>query len=278
MERMPLGVSRFDEMIGGGAPAGSVVVAASEAGAGGREFCYTATAMNGLAEADTNLFEFYYGEPGPGVTLPHEVHYVTFTSEPAAIVDEMRFVLEDDLVDSGTEPVSFADLSREFFQMTPVPTEWYNEQKTNITSLGTDTTRQSVLEALGDYLSANAAGNLVIIDSISDLLVAAEAEFGRANLAMLLKGLKRAAYRWGGLLLLLVNVDVLDRRQLGRIKEAADGTLLFEWESGGSERDRTLVVEEFRGVLSRLEKENIVRFETEIRDSGFDISNVRKIR
>ena len=46
----------------------------------------------------------------------------------------------------------------------------------------------------------------------------------------------------------------------------------------GSERSRTLVVEQFRGVLSRLEDENIVRFETEIHDGGFDISNVRKIR
>jgi hypothetical protein len=39
-----------------------------------------------------------------------------------------------------------------------------------------------------------------------------------------------------------------------------------------------MFVREFRGVLSRLEAENIVRFETEIHDGGFDISDVRKIR
>jgi hypothetical protein len=39
-----------------------------------------------------------------------------------------------------------------------------------------------------------------------------------------------------------------------------------------------MVVQEFRGVLSRLENENIVQFETEIHDGGFDISDVRKIR
>jgi hypothetical protein len=60
--------------------------------------------------------------------------------------------------------------------------------------------------------------------------------------------------------------------------DAVDGTLLFEWESGGSRRARTMVVQEFRGVLSRLESENIVRFETEIRDGGLDVSDVRKIR
>ncbi len=80
------------------------------------------------------------------------------------------------------------------------------------------------------------------------------------------------------MVLLLVNADTLTPTQLGRLKEAADGTLRFEWESGGSERARTLVVEQFRSVLSRLEDENVARFETEIHDAGFDISNVRKIR
>ena len=53
---------------------------------------------------------------------------------------------------------------------------------------------------------------------------------------------------------------------------------MFEWESGGSTRARTLVVRQFRGVLSAIEDEDIVQFETEIGDAGFDISDVRKIR
>ena len=39
-----------------------------------------------------------------------------------------------------------------------------------------------------------------------------------------------------------------------------------------------MVVQEFRGVLPEIEAENIVRFETEIGDGGFDISDIRKIR
>jgi hypothetical protein len=75
-----------------------------------------------------------------------------------------------------------------------------------------------------------------------------------------------------------VNKEALTDRQLGRLMDSSDGSLLFEWESGGSERARTLVVKQFRGVLSRLEEENIVQFETDISDAGFDISDVRKIR
>ncbi len=79
-------------------------------------------------------------------------------------------------------------------------------------------------------------------------------------------------------MLVLVNQESLTETQMGTLTGAADGTLNFEWESGGNERDRTMFVREFRGVLSRIEAEDILRFETEIHDAGFDISNVRKIR
>jgi hypothetical protein len=39
-----------------------------------------------------------------------------------------------------------------------------------------------------------------------------------------------------------------------------------------------MFVKEFQGVLSRLEAENIIRFETEVHEGGFDVSGVRKIR
>jgi archaellum biogenesis ATPase FlaH len=98
------------------------------------------------------------------------------------------------------------------------------------------------------------------------------------DVAMVMKGLEKAANRWGGLILLLVNRETLTDTELGSLEDAASGTFEFEWESGGSKRARTMVVKEFRGVLSRLEEENIVQFETEIGESGFDISDVRKIR
>lgn len=159
-----------------------------------------------------------------------------------------------------------------------VPTEWYAERTADITSLGSQTKRDGILEAFAEYLSAEAAGSLVVVDSVTDLVATADDRFDWADLTVLLKGLARASRRWGSVILLLVNSEVLESTELGRLKEASDGTLLFEWESGGSERARTLVVEQFRGVLSRLEGEDIVRFETEIGDAGFDISNVRKIR
>jgi len=277
MARVPFGISRLDSMIGGGAPPGSVVLLAGEVGAGAREFAYTSAVMNGLARADAEQFDLYYGDLDQRSQLPEDVRYLSFTAGESALIEEMRYTMELDLVEAGTGPIEFLDLSAEYFQLSQVPTEWYSEQTQSITSLGDDHDRKDVLDALGDYLNDNAADSLVVIDSITDLLSLGD-EMDWDDVPMLLKGLKRASNRWGGLILLLVSIDSLSDTQLGRLMEATDGAMLFEWASGGSERDRTMVVKQFRGVLSRLEAENIVQFETDITDGGFDISDVRKIR
>ena len=278
MNRIPFGISRLDSMIDGGAPPGSVVLLAGDVGAGGREFMYTSAAMNGLVEADPELFDLYYGTLHENSVVPEEVHYLSFTSDEPALVDEMAFTMDEDIVEAATGSIDFADLSSEYFQLSPVPTDWYAQQTQDITSLGERHERRNVLNAMGDYLSEHAPGNLVMIDSVTDLVSAASEQMDWSDTTVLMKGLKKAAQKWGGLILLHVNVEALTPTQLGRLNDATDGTIRFKWESGGSERDRAMVVQQFRGVLSRLEEENIVQFETEIGDDGFNISNVRKIR
>jgi len=278
MDHVPTGISRLDTLFGGGAPAGSVVLLAGEVGAGAREFLYTSAAMNALASADPEQFELYYGDPAETTSTPAEVHYLSFTADRGALVTEMSFAMDDDLVESAVEDVAFEDLSNEYFQLSQVPTDWYADRTAEITKLGESHDRRNVLDATGEYLSRNAPGNLVCIDSVTDLVSAASDEMSWSDISLLMKGLKKASSRWQGLVLLLANRKTLTDQQMGTLMEAADGTLVFEWETGGSERARTLFVQSFRGVLSRLEEENIIRFETEIHDGGFDISDVRKIR
>ena len=281
MDRYPFGISRLDGMIDGGAPSGSLVLLAGDAGAGAREFLYTAGIMNGLVSADADLFDLHYGDLHAATTPPDEIHYVSLVAGAEQVRREMGFVMESEMVEAGAEPIQFADLSPEYFQLSPVPKEWYAEQARDIESLGQRGGRTTAFDALGNYLQEHAAGNLVLLDSVTDLVSLAREETGEfdwGELARLLKGLKKASFRWQGLVLLLLNKETLSPTELGALMDACDGTLLFEWESGGSEIARTLVVRQFRGVLSQLEAENIVRFETEIGDGGFDISDVRKIR
>ena len=277
MGRIPFGVERLDDIVGGGAPPGSVVLLVGEGGAGAREFLYTSAAMNGLAHTDPDLFELYYGESVPE-TLPPEVHYVSFTTGEEYIEREMANAMADEVVETALPSIQVRDLSPEYFQLSPVPQSWYADETQTIRDLGHPEGRENVLSALGSHLSEHAANNLVLVDSVTDLVAGVSDEMRWNDVAMVMKGLKKAANRWGGLILLLVNRETLTDTELGSLEDAASGTFEFEWGSGGSKRARTMVVKEFRGVLSLLEGENIVRFETEINESGFDISDVRKIR
>ncbi|WP_410766976.1 RAD55 family ATPase [Haloferax sp. DFSO60] len=278
MDHIPFGVSRLDGIIGGGVPSGNVVLLAGESGAGAREFCYTSVMMNALVHADEELFDLHYGQLGSSATPPPEIHYISFTSDESYLRREISYTMDEEVVEKAGDYVHFHDLSAEYFQLSPIPREWYLGEATRLQDLGQRHNRESLMNALGNTLSEYAPGNLVVIDSLTDLVASISEEMTWADISMLVKGLGKAVHEWGGLVLAHVSTEALTETELGVLKGATDGTLLFDWESGGSKRARTMVVQEFRGVLSQLESENIIQFETEINESGLDVSDVRKIR
>ena len=278
MARLPFGVSRFDGQIGGGAPSGSVVLLAGSAGAGAREFLYTSTVFNGMLKDDPELFDLHYGDLDPGVEPPAEVHYVSFSASRGDVSREITFSMDNEIVASGLSGVTFADLSAEYFQLSPVPREWYADDPRSLAELGNTTDRRGVIQAFADYLDEHAADSLVVVDSLTDLVGDQQRERSWADVVYLLKGLRKATREWDGLILIHLSRDAITDTEFGELMACVDGTVQFGWEPGGNERVRTMFVQEFRGVLSQLEEEDIVRFETEIHEAGFDVSNVRKIR
>lgn len=278
MSQIPFGVSQLDSLIGGGAPPGNVVMLTGESGAGAREFLYTTAVMNALRHRDRELFDLHYGEVHPDAEIPEEIHYLSFTADESYLRREMSYTMDEEIVEAAAPGIQFRDFSAEYFQQSPIPREWYVGETTTLRELGRKHEQMSLLPALGAYLNENAVGSLVAIDSLTDLVGAISDEMSWNTITMVMKGLAKAAHRWGGLVVLLVSEDTLTDTQLGMLMESAGGTLRFSWETGGSQRARTMIVEEFRGVLSQLEDENIVRFEVDIHEAGLDISDVRKIR
>ncbi len=278
MDDIPFGISRLDSLLDGGAPPGSVVLLSGEAGAGAREFAYTSAAMNTLAQTDDELFDLHYGELPEGAVLPPEVHYLSFTASKSTLEEEFRYTLSDDIVTAVIEQIEYLDLSTEYFQSSRIPQDWYLGRTTTLSDLSGGGNREKVLSVLGDYLTDHASGNIVILDSITDLLSAIGDDLEWQDIPMLIRGLNRAAEQWGGLILVLASEQTLTPTERGQLSDAASGTIDFSWETGGSKRARVMVVEQFRGVLSRLEDEDIVQFEGEIHEGGYDLSNVRKIR
>jgi KaiC/GvpD/RAD55 family RecA-like ATPase len=278
MARIPFGIARLDSIIGGGAPPGSVVLLTGEAGAGAREFLHTSAAMNGLYHEDREAFELHYGDVAAAAEPPPEIHYISFTAGRDHIEQELSYTMDEDLARTAVEHIQVRDLSPEYFQLSPIPREWYAGEAQSVSDLASRERLETALSALGEYLGEHAAGNLVVIDSITDLVAAVSDDMSWSDIALLMKGVQKAAYDWGGLILMLVQRETLEATELGHLMDATSGTFQFEWESGGSKRARTMFVKEFRGVLSRLESENIIRFETEVHEGGFDVSGVRKIR
>jgi len=59
-----------------------------------------------------------------------------------------------------------------------------------------------------------------------------------------------------------------------------DGVFVFNWEKlGPTQRNRIMYLKKFRGVLSLLDQDNIVNFETQISSQkGFEVSNIKRVR
>jgi len=279
MDRIPFGVRQLDTTIKGGAPTGSVVLVAGESGAGSREFMYTSALINGLAVGDNEeLYDLYYGTRASDARDPDEVHYISFTDSEQKLVDEISLSMDDEIIENGFESVQFHEMSDRYFHISPVPRDWYADATRSITDLRKRHEQRGLMETLGTTLSEVAPGNLVVIDSLSDLVGAIGDDLEWSDISYLVQGLTKAAHQWDGLILVHLNHETVSSARYAQLTDATTGSMRFEWESGGSTRARTLVVSQFRGVLSQIEAENIVRFETEIGDSGFDISDVRKIR
>ncbi|PSP46255.1 HTR-like protein [Halobacteriales archaeon QH_1_68_42] len=262
MDRIPFGIRQLDTTVGGGAPPGSVVLLAGEGGAGSREFVHTSAMLNALATGDPELHDLYYGDLAAGASPPEEVHYVSFTTGQNQLATEMNMTMDEEIVEAGFDEVTVHDLSEQYFHQSPIPRDWYADRTADITELRSHQERDDILGTLGDLLTEHAPGNLVVVDSLTDLVSTA----GRDQ-----------PLEWSDVAFLVKGGTVTDT-EYGQLLDGVAGTLEFEWASGGSTRARTLVVKQFRGVLSQIADEDIVQFETEIGDDGFDISDVRKIR
>ena len=276
MERIPFGIHRLDTTLGGGAPRGSVVLLAGEAGAGAREFMYTAAVMNGTAYADQSLFDLHYGRQPSNAVLPDEIHYLSFTESQSQFEQDVELSMETELARAGLERVNFDSLANDYFRTSSVPRDWYIDEDSDRTRYPGE--QQSLVNLTGDLLNDRAPGNLVIIDSLSDLVSATGEQLEWADIVYLVKGLRRVAHSWGGLILLHVDFETITDNEKGQLVDSCTGTLNFEWSTGGSVLARTLMLQSFRGVLSQIDEDELVRFESDLGDAGFRISDVRKIR
>ena len=266
VERIPTGVADFDHL-SHGIPAGSVVLLAGEAGAGHQEFALTSAAHVMLHYDAPELHEFFLGSTRGPFVYPAGVVYVSFSRSREQVLREVEGAFHPSYPEVIERHLTFHDLSPSYFADSVVPTGWAAVRRPLLapaSSAELPTTPAGTLSALAGALEADAASNLVIVDSLTDLLIrrGVDAE----ELLTLVKGLRRRAKAWGGLVYLLLSTGVAPAATEKALYDSVDGVLAFTWTMSPlhSHRQRSMLIEKFMPVLSRIPPEHQGRFVIQI--------------
>ncbi len=162
--------------------------------------------------------------------------------------------------------MSFYDLSPSYFADSVVPPDWSAVPSTLLGSKGPTARSGGPLTALADALEAGGPERLVIVDSLTDLLV--RKGIDPEELLTLVKGLRRRSKAWGGLTYLLLSRGVAPSATEQALYDSVDGVLSFTWSSSPlhTHRRRTMLIEKFLPVFTRLPAEHHGRFVLQVDD------------
>jgi KaiC/GvpD/RAD55 family RecA-like ATPase len=254
--RIPTGVPDFDYLTGG-LPAGSVVLLLGEAGAGHQEFALTSAVHLMFHYDEPDLHQFYLGGAKGPFIYPDGVAVVSLSRSKEQVLNEVRESFHGFYPDVLLRHLVFHDLSATYFRDTVVPTQWSAVPGPLLgRAPGPEGSPDGPVRALANALDECGSGNVVIVDSLTDLLVRDGIEPN--DLLTLLKGLRRRAKEWNGLVYLLLSEGVAPPAIEQAVIDSVDGVLHFRWSASPnhSHRNRAMLIEKFMPVLSRLPSEH----------------------
>jgi KaiC/GvpD/RAD55 family RecA-like ATPase len=238
-----------------------VVLLFGGAGAGHQEFALTSAVHLMLHYDDPRLHEFYLGNAKGPFVYPDGVAYVSTSRSREQVMGELRGAFDGTYLSVLGPHLTFRDLSPSYFADTPVPSAWSSVGSALLSGVrAPSTSPDEPLRALADAVEASGDNNLVIIDSLTDLLVRRGVE--ASDVLTFVKGLRRRAKEWGGLVYLILSEGVAPPAIEQAVIDSVDGVLHFSWLSSPSHshRQRAMVIEKFMPVLSRLPAEYLGRF------------------
>jgi KaiC/GvpD/RAD55 family RecA-like ATPase len=272
VKRIPTGVPDFDHIIRGGIPSGSVIILLGEDGAGHHEYAYTSVAKIEIAKRYPKSRTFFLGTNSFDF-LPEKVCYVTFSRSKENILQEIGATFNYDFYSVFRDNVVFKDFSSKYFKNTIVPQSWTKEHENESlfqdqSNLISEDAGKNLLEDMVSFLDANSKDSVIIIDSLTDLVTSEAINLN--DLAATLKGLRRAAKNWDGMVYLLLTQGIMDNRQQQMLVEGVDGLLVFEWSRyhRSSKRQRFMYVEKFTSILAHIERKRIAKFPIMITSKG----------
>jgi len=293
VEYIPFGVPGLDGTVRG-IPTGSTVLLAGAPDAGGHGFLYTSLASLMLAKHEPSLYPRRLGQTRNAI--PERVSYVSLTHDREHIYSELDAVLDTEQFATLAEHLAVADFSQQFLDAVDVPEALYGQRREDLhppveDGDGTgdredddvasllddisfpdeedDDTGDGDMEKLLDDVSEHVADNgedaLLVIDGLSDLLLATNFGIDRSAVLGFLLGVREATVRWGGV------TYVVDQRRAAAVRSDPDihgllhGSVFFYSNDQGHETYRTMRVGSFGGAL---DSERQTVFETSVGPTG----------
>ncbi len=285
-KKFPTGIKTFDTNINDGFPAGSVILLLEDVGAGAREFIYTSVYNIIKLKSNHNYFDKMnkkhtdYSKDDEIMTslaLPNEICYISVSKSKEDILNENAYAFQKDFYNTIKDGLVFKELSDIYFRQSIAQNFCFLDAKRNMNfDRNAD---KNILEEISAFLDKYAANNIVILDSLTELMMYEGDYLSKNDIIMFLKGVARISKTWNGLIYLMFSANILETQMQEMIIDLVDGVLTFEWfDKRSAKMQRGLYITKFRGLLPRLEQNNIEKFETKITsDYGFEVSNIRKI-
>lgn len=261
--RVPTGIADFDTLAGG-MPVGSVVLLLGEAGAGHQEFALTSAAHLMFRQDEERLHRMYLGGMRGTLVYPEGIAYVSLTRSREQVLREIEGTFDPVYHQVLGRHLTFADLSREYFADSVVPPAWAGPAGPMLREAAAPAERfegpGGVLGALARAVEAHGPGRVLVVDSLTDLAV--RPGIAPEALLTLVKGLRRRAKEWGGLVYLLLSKGVAAADMEQALVDSVDGVLAFSWTAHPlrSSRQRVMVIPKFMPVLSHVPHEHQGRF------------------
>ncbi len=283
-DRYSTGVVSFDSVLKGGIPVGSLVLMLTDEGAGAQEFAFTSAAKLSLVRDKPDMKQFAFGDFYSHMQFPKQVTYVSISRARTDVQLEIDASFDPDLADAFKRHVRFMDFSPSFFHGSKVPAHWLQLVDTKEDEYEFDDDEDDVRfydptgTLLIDVVEESAKDGMVYIDALTDMVI--NHKMDNQDMMMVLKGMRRVLHEWRGVIFFILHKGVLPPMEETRFKDCFDAVMNFEWivSPTSSKRQRYLYFEKFGGVLPILNREDIVRFSTEISySSGFVVVNAERI-
>jgi KaiC/GvpD/RAD55 family RecA-like ATPase len=256
--RVPTGVADFDTFAGG-FPVGSVVLLTGDPGAGHQEFALTSSAHLMFHQDEPRLQRFYLGGARGSFVYPTGIGYVSMTRSREQVLREIISSFEPTYGEVLARHIRFFDLSQAYFADTVVPSAWAQLPSSLLSARPRETT-SGPLAAVAQAFEEAGPGNVVIVDSLTDLLTRPGLEPG--ELVTLVKGLRRKSKEWGGIVYLILSRGVASHSTEEALIDSVDGVLSFSWSSAPmrSTRSRVMIIAKSLPVLAHTPHEHQGRF------------------